>query len=76
MLTPPPMRRCLNKLPRSTDATLTQINLDTQLLNAILSTPLFLWLYYLLGEVFKGVDVSLPCLLTFLMALYTKQAIV
>ena len=49
----------LNKLPRSTDATLTQINLDNHPLGAILSTPLFLWFYYLLGEeVFKGVDVS------------------
>ena len=49
----------LSKLPRSTDATLTQINLDTHPLGAILSTPLFLWFYYLLEEeVFKGVDVS------------------
>ena len=49
----------LSKLPRSTDATLTQINLRTHPLGAILSTPLFLWFYYLLGkEVFKGVDVS------------------
>ena len=49
----------LSKLPRSTDATLTQINLDTHPLGAILSTPLFLWFYYLLGEeIFKGVDVS------------------
>ena len=49
----------LSKLPRSTDATLTQINLDTHPLGAILSTPLFLWFYYLLGEeVFKRVDVS------------------
>ena len=49
----------LSKLSRSTDATLTQINLDTHPLGAILSTPLFLWFYYLLGEeVFKGVDVS------------------
>ena len=49
----------LSKLPRSTDATLTKINLDTHPLGAILSTPLFLWFYYLLGEeVFKGVDVS------------------
>ena len=49
----------LSKLPRSTDATLTQIDLDTHPLGAILSTPLFLWFYYLLGEeVFKGVDVS------------------
>ena len=49
----------LSKLPRSTDATLTHINLDTHPLGAILSTPLFLWFYYLLGEeVFKGVDVS------------------
>ena len=49
----------LSKLPRSTDARLTQINLDTHPLGAILSTPLFLWFYYLLGkEVFKGVDVS------------------
>ena len=49
----------LSKLPRSTDATLTQINLDTHPLGSILSTPLFLWFYYLLGEeVFKGVDVS------------------
>ena len=49
----------LSKLPRSTDATLTQINLGTHPLGAILSTPLFLWFYYLLGEeVFKGVDVS------------------
>ena len=49
----------LSKLPRSTDATLTQINLNTHPLGAILSTPLFLWFYYLLGkEVFKGVDVS------------------
>ena len=49
----------LSKLPRSTDATLTQINLDTHPLGAILSTPLFLWFYYLLGEeVFKGVDVD------------------
>ena len=49
----------LSKLPRSTDATLTQINLDTHPLGAILSTPLFLWFYYLLGEeVFKGVDVN------------------
>ena len=49
----------LSKLPRSTDATLTQINLDTHPLGAILSTPLFLWYYYLLGEeVFKGVDLS------------------
>ena len=49
----------LSKLPRSTDATLTQINLDTHPLGAILSTPLFLWFYYLLGEeVFKGIDVS------------------
>ena len=49
----------LSKLPRSTDATLTQIDLDTHPLGAILSTPLFLWFYYLLGEeVFKDVDVS------------------
>ena len=49
----------LSKLHRSTDATLTQINLDTHPLGAILSTPLFLWFYYLLGEeVFKGVNVS------------------
>ena len=49
----------LSKLPRSTDATLTQINLDTHPLGAILSTPLFLWFYYLLGEeVFKGVHLS------------------
>ena len=49
----------LSKLPRSTDATLTQINLDTHPLGAILSTPLFLWFYYLLGEeAFKSVDVS------------------
>ena len=49
----------LSNLPRSTDATLTQINLDTHPLGSILSTPLFLWFYYLLGEeVFKGVDVS------------------
>ena len=49
----------LSKLPRRTDATLTQINLNTHPLGAILSTPLFLWFYYLLGEeVFKGVDVS------------------
>ena len=49
----------LSKLPRSTDAILTQINLDTHPLGSILSTPLFLWFYYLLGEeVFKGVDVS------------------
>ena len=49
----------LSKLPRSTDATLTQIDLDTHPLGAVLSTPLFLWFYYLLGEeVFKGVDVS------------------
>ena len=49
----------LSKLPKSTDATLTQIDLDTHPLGAILSTPLFLWFYYLLGEeVFKGVDVS------------------
>ena len=49
----------LSKLPRSTDTTLTQINLDTHPLGAILSTPLFLWFYYLQGEeVFKGVDVS------------------
>ena len=49
----------LRKLPRSTDATLTQIDLDTHPLGSILSTPLFLWFYYLLGEeVFKGVDVS------------------
>ena len=53
------VRTFLNKLPRNTDATLTQINLDTHPLGAILSTPLFLWFYYLLGEeVFKGVDVS------------------
>ena len=49
----------LRKLPKSTDATLTQIDLDTHPLGSILSTPLFLWFYYLLGEeVFKGVDVS------------------
>ena len=49
----------LSKLPRSTDATLTQIDLDTHPLGAILSTPLFLWFYYLLGEeVFECVDVS------------------
>ena len=49
----------LSKLPRSTDATLLQIDLATHPLGAILSTPLFLWFYYLLGEeVFKGVDVS------------------
>ena len=53
------VQRFLNKLPRSTDATLTQIKLVTHPLGAILSTPLFLWFYYLLGEeVFKGVDVS------------------
>ena len=53
------VQKFLSKLPRSTDATLTQINLDTHPLGAILSTPLFLWFYYLLGEeVFKGVDVS------------------
>ena len=49
----------LSKLPRSTDAIHTQINLDIHPLGTILSTPLFLWFYYLLGEeVFKGVDVS------------------
>ena len=49
----------LMKLPRATDATLTLIDLKTHPLGAILSTPLFLWFYYLLGEeVFKGVDVS------------------
>ena len=49
----------LSKLPRSTDTTLTQINLDTHPLGEVLSTPLFLWFYYLLGkEVFTGVDVS------------------
>ena len=49
----------LSKLPRSTDTTLTKINLRTHPLGAILSTPLFLWFYYLLGEeVFNGVDVS------------------
>ena len=49
----------LSKLPRSTNATHTQIDLETHPLGAILSTPLFLWFYYLLGEeVFKGVDVS------------------
>ena len=49
----------LSNLPKSTDTTLTQINLDTHPLGEILSTPLFLWFYYLLGEeVFKGVDVS------------------
>ena len=49
----------LGKLPRSTDATPTQIDLDNQSLGTILSTPLFLWFYYLLGdEVFKGVDRS------------------
>ena len=49
----------LSKLPRSTDAIHTQINLDTHPLGAILSTPLFLWFYYLLGEeVFKSVNVS------------------
>ena len=49
----------LINLPRNTDATHTQINLRTHPLGAILSTPLFLWFYYLLGEeVFKGVDVS------------------
>ena len=48
----------LSKLPRSTDVTLTKIDLDTHPLGAILSTPLFLWFYYLLGkEAFKGVDV-------------------
>ena len=53
------VKKFLSKLPRSTDATLTQINLSTHPLGAILSTPLFLWFYYLLGEeVFKGVDVS------------------
>ena len=53
------VKKFLSKLPRSTDATLTQINLDTHPLGAILSTPLFLWFYYLLGkEVFRGVDVS------------------
>ena len=53
------VKKFLSKLPRSTDATLTHINLDTHPLGAILSTPLFLWFYYLLGEeVFKGVDVS------------------
>ena len=49
----------LSKLPRSTDATLTHIDLDTHPLGEVLSTPLFLWFYYLLGEeVFKDVDVS------------------
>ena len=49
----------LSKLPRTTDTTITQINLDTHPLGPILSTPLFLWFYYLLGEeIFKGVDVS------------------
>ena len=49
----------LSKLSRTTDDTLTQINLDTHPLGEILSTPLFLWFYYILGkEVFKGVDVS------------------
>ena len=49
----------LSKLPRSTDAIHPQIDLDTHPLGAILSTPLFLWFYYLLGEeVFKGVNVS------------------
>ena len=49
----------LSKLTRSTDATLTKFNLDTHPLGGILSTPLFLWFYYLLGgKVFKGVNVS------------------
>ena len=53
------MQTFLSKLPRRTDATLTQINLDTHPLGAILSTPLFLWFYYLLRvEVLKGVDVG------------------
>ena len=49
----------LSKLKKRTDSVHTQINLDTHPLGEILSTPLFLWFYYLLGEeVFKGVDVS------------------
>ena len=49
----------LSKLPRSTDSTLIRVDLDVHPLGSILSTPLFLWFYYLLGEeVFKGVDVS------------------
>ena len=49
----------VGKLPRNTDVTLTQINLNIHPLGEILSTPLFLWYYYLLGEeVFKGVDVN------------------
>ena len=38
----------LSKLPRSTDAIHPQIDLDTHPLGAILSTPLFLWFYYLI----------------------------
>ena len=54
----------LSKLPKSTDTMLTQINLHPNPLPAILSTPLFLWFYYLLGEeTFKGVDVSSRTLL-------------
>ena len=49
----------LSKLPKRTDSVHTQIDLDTHPLGEVLSTPLFLWFYYLLGEeVFKGVDVS------------------
>ena len=49
----------LSKLPRSTEATPTQLDLDSHHLGAVLSTPLFLWFYYLLGdEVFDDVDVS------------------
>ena len=49
----------LSKLPKRTHVTLPQIDLHAHPLGAILSTPLFLWFYCLLGEeVFKGVNVS------------------
>ena len=48
----------LSKLPRNTEnRILTKIDLDVHPLGSILSTPLFLWFYYLLGEeTFKEIN--------------------
>ena len=50
----------LNKLPRNSEnKILTKIDLNVHPLGPILSTPLFLWFYYLLGEeIFKGIDIA------------------
>ena len=50
----------LSKLPRNSEnRILSVINLKVQPLGPILSTPLFLWFYYLLGEeIFRGIDIA------------------